>query len=303
MLTNKNQMGFFAKRMVYLLAWLASLVLLLILRFENVPVYVAIFAVVTFLCWYGAYHLSSAAAPAVDLNSADPLIEPPRVSALSVDRYFSHLVDNLQKNWMLCDSDLDHALATLRNVHHALLDAIDTAKSTGMLALNSMTSAANTGEVGRGFMTVSRDLISISEQSGKDLERMRDIIATAEQRLIRTRRILNNPLPDCLGQDNGATVSELVHSIAGVQGAQESLRIIAERYQRNNKSDVRWMQLGDAVRRLLNEVINVLYQFELRLNDVVSDLRLARLSGALSKNQLLEIKGRISSDMGSEGMI
>lgn len=297
-------MGYFAKRMVYLLAWLASLVLLLILRFENVPVYVAIFAVVTFLFWYAAYHLSASGNPVMDdMESAESLIDTPRVSALSVDRYFSHLVDNLQKNWLLCDSDLDHALATLRNVHHALLDAIDTAKSTGMLALNSMTSAANTGEVGRGFMTVSRDLISISEQSGKDLEQMRDIIAKAEQRMLRTSRIMNSPLADYIGHDNGRAISELVHSISSVQGAQESLRIIAERYQRNNKSDVRWMQLGDAVRRLLNEVINVLYQFELRLSDVVSDLRLARLSGTLSENQLLEIKGRMSSDMGSEGTI
>lgn len=303
MIAKKKQKGFLAKRIVYLLAWLASLALLLILRYENVPIYVAIFAVVTFLFWYSAYHLSSTGTPAMDMESTESFIETPRVSSLSADRYFSHLADNLNKNWLLCDSDLDHALATLRNVHHALLDAIDTAKSTGMLALNSMTSAANTGEVGRGFMTVSRDLISISEQSGKDLEQMRDIIAKAEQRMMRTRRIMSSPLVEHLALDNVQAISELVHSITNVQGAQESLRIIAERYQRNNKSDVRWMQLGDAVRRLLNEVINVLYQFELRLNDVISDLRLARLSGTLSKNQLLEIKGRMSSDMGSEGTI
>ena len=267
------------------------------------PVYVAIIAVVAFLFWYGAYHLSAAPAVDPDQELLDAQDLKSHQSALSVDRYFSHLIENLQKNWMLCDTDLDHAQSTLRNVHHALLEAIDTAKSTGMLALNSMASAANTGEVGRGFVTVSRDLVAISEQSGKDLEKMRDIISRTEQRLARTRRTMTSPLAACLEQNSSRSISDLVVAVANIQGAQEELRIIAERYQRNNKSDVRWLQLGDAVRRLLNEVINVLYQFELRLTDVVSDMRIARLSGTLSEKQLLEIKGRFSSDSGVEGMI
>ncbi len=287
--------------MVYLLAWLASLALLVILRLENVPAYVAIFAVVTFFFWYGAYHLSSSnVAVRPEPGHAELPIDLQRNIVSPVERYFSLLLESLQKNWMLCDSDLDHAQATLRNVHHALLEAIETAKSTGMLAVNSMASAASTGEVGRGFVTVSRDLVSISGQSGKDLEQMRDIIARAEQRLMRTRKLMNLPMEQSISRDNGSTVSDLVLSIAGIQGAQEDLRLIAERYQRNNKSDVRWLQLGDAVRRLLSEVINVLYQLELRLADVVSDMRLARLSGTLPKKQLLEIKGRFSSDSNPE---
>ncbi|RLT92557.1 hypothetical protein [Ketobacter sp.] len=303
MIDFRTQTGLIAKRLVYLLAWCSSLTLLVVLRLENAPVYVAVLAVVSFLCWYGAYHLAAGNAPGSELPVADSTHEPAYDQNGSVDRYFAHLIDNLQKNWMLCDTDLDHAQSTLRNVHHALLEAIETAKSTGMLALNSMASAANTGEVGRGFVTVSRDLVAISEQSGRDLEKMREIVARTEQRLLRTRRILSAPMANCLESGGGSSISELVVSIANIQGAQEELRVIAERYQRNNKSDVRWLQLGDAVRRLLNEVINVLYQFELRLTDVISDLRLARLSGTLSENQLLEIKGGFSSDRGAEGMI
>ncbi|MEE2731451.1 MAG: methyl-accepting chemotaxis protein [Pseudomonadota bacterium] len=303
MIDFRTQTGLIATRLVYLLAWCSSLALLVVLRLENAPVYVAVLAVISFLCWYGAYHLATGNAPGSELPVPDSAHDPDYDQSGSVDRYFTHLIDNLQKNWMLCDTDLDHAQSTLRNVHHALQEAIETAKSTGMLALNSMASAANTGEVGRGFVTVSRDLVAISAQSGQDLEKMREIIARTTQRLLRTRRIMSAPMVNCLEQDGGSSISELVVSIANIQGAQEELRVIAERYQRNNKSDVRWMQLGDAVRRLLNEVINVLYQFELRLTDVISDMRLARLSGTLSENQLLEIKGRFSSDRGAEGMI
>ena len=95
-------------------------------------------------------------------------------------------------------------------------------------------------------------------------------------------------------------MNDLAEVVSGVQRGQDSLRRIAERYQRNSKSDVRWLQLGDAVRRLLNEVINVLYQFELRLSDVISDMRLLKLSGTLPEHQMVEFKVRIGAEIGKE---
>ena len=85
-----------------------------------------------------------------------------------------------------------------------------------------------------------------------------------------------------------------------LQECQDGLRQLSDRYQKNLKSDVRWLQMGDAVRRLLNELINTLYQLELRLNDVLSDMRLMKLSGNLNSEQLLEIKGSIATIDGAD---
>jgi len=297
----KNQRSLIAQRTLYLLAWVASLALLVFLRLENASIQVAFVAVITCLLWYGAYKLSISERNNPNHGEVDfsAGANPGHVS--SVENYYCRLLESMEKNWLLCDSDLDQAQATLRNVHHALVDAIDNAKSTGMLALNSMVAAANTGEVGRGFVTVSRDLVSISEQSGQDLEKMNNVVAGAEQRLRKTRRLFDSPWTECIAAPGRQWVIELAESIACTQGAQEELRRIAERYQRSSKSDVRWLQLGDAVRRLLNELINVLYQFELRMMDVISDLRLVKLSGTLSENQLLEFKGGFSTGQAREG--
>lgn len=285
--------------MLYVLAWMTSLALLVLLRIEDAPAYVAMLAVATCFLWYGAYRMNSNPHPSVDdsalsESSAGSDFHRPH------EHYFQRLLGSLEKNWLLCDTDLDQARSTLRNVRHALIDAIDTAKSTGMLALNSMVAAANTGEVGRGFVTVSKDLVSISDQSGHDLARMKEVIAMAEVHLSQTRKLLDVPLVHYVYEPDPAALAELTAAIAGIQVGQEELRRIAERYQRNSKSDVRWLQLGDAVRRLLNEVINVLYQFELRLIDVISDMRLLMLSGTLPEEQLVEFKGRFGSSVVQE---
>ncbi len=276
-----------------MLAWLSSITLLLLLRVESVPIYVALLAVASCFLWYGSYKLSG------DSHQVSEDRSLPESSGTQAEaphlRYFARLLASLNKNWLLCDSDLDQARGNLRNVHHALVDAIDAAKSTGMLAVNSMIAATNTGEVGRGFVTVSKDLVSISDQSGQDLAKMKDVIAVTEVRLSQARRLLDVPLLDYVGEPASSPIAELAETVACIQSGQEQLRIIAERYQRNSKSDVRWLQLGDAVRRLLNDVINVLYQFELRLIDVISDMRLLALSGTLTGDQLIEIKDQIDS--------
>lgn len=287
--------GIIFKRTLYALAWVSSLALLLLLRIENAPAYVAMLAVVSSFLWYGAYKVNSP----VRGQAIERELSGATTSDSSItlhDQYFQRLISSLEKNWLLCDTDLDQAHGTLRNVHHSLIDAIDTAKSTGMLALNSMVAAASTGEVGRGFVTVSKDLVSISDQSGDDLLKMKDIVARAELRLSHTRRWMDTSLNEHLAHPGVTPLAELIEAVACVQSGQEQLRRIAEHYQRNSKSDVRWLQLGDAVRRLLNEVINVLYQFELRLIDVISDMRLLRLSGTLSGEQLIEFKGRIQTN-------
>lgn len=303
MTDSKLQNSYILQRLLYLFAWVGSLVLLIILRLENAPMHVALIAVITCFLWFGAYKLRGHEPLLSEQPVPDPIEGTTADTSLPIERYYARLIDSMDKNWLLCDTDLDQAQSTLRNVHHALIEAIDTAKSTGMLALNSMIAATNTGEVGRGFVTVSRDLVSISEQSGRDLQQMKIVVAGAQQRLLKTRNVLDEPWLKCLSGQGEHRVADLVESITCAQGAQEELRRIAERYQRSSKSDVRWLQLGDAVRRLLNELINVLYQFELRMTDVISDLRLVKLSSITTEKQLVEFKGRFSLEPAEEEII
>lgn len=293
------------KRILYLCAWAASLALLVVLRLENASVHVALVALLAVGFWFAAFKIRDWAPGAVlDLPPTDSGDESLMAQAHGtlVERYYVRLMDSLEQNWQLLELDLDQAQMTLRNVHHALVDAVDTAHSTGMLALNSMVTAAGTGEVGRGFITVSRDLVAISEKSGRDLQQMKDVVARTESKLVKARGLLSSPAPFVSAGQQDSSISELDSVVACACNAQEELRVIADRYRRNSQSDVRWLQLGEAVRRLVNEVINILYQFELRLSDVISDLRLVCLAGALPKQQLLEFQSRFDSKSGSKGL-
>lgn len=286
-------------RALYLCACLSSLALLILLLVEHSPVHVLVLALVGFGFWIAAFNRAdhSSAAPSLPLNVAELAAPDP---GQMVERYYSALLGSLARNWQLLDMDLDQAQSTLRNVHHALLDAVDTAHSTGMLALNSMLNAAGTGEIGRGFVTVSRDLVSISAQSCEDLQRMNDVVARAEKRMHRVRALFDTRVPQWARSEYDRLITELEGTSVCACNAQEELRMIVERYQKNSKSDVRWLQLGEAVRRLLNEVINILYQYELRSYDVISDLRLVCLSGHLPAHQLLELQSGIRSNPSAE---
>ncbi|MAR92423.1 MAG: hypothetical protein CML06_16320 [Pseudomonadales bacterium] len=284
-------------RLCYLLAWIGSLVLLFLMRQQQVPLYLALLAVAVCVAWYGAYRLrGQPPAP-----SSMPL-SPERAAATeevadgnSAELYFDRLLTGLSFSWRQCSLELDQAQSLLSNVRHALVEATANARSTGMLALNSMISAAHTGEVGRGFVTVSRDLVAISEQSSEDLASIERILTRVDARLGQTRGPLARPLSTYLDNPAAAPIQTFQDIVNQVQSAQESLRRIADRYQRSSQADVRWLQLGDAVRRLLNEVINVLYQFELRLTDVISDMRLLKLSGTLSAHQMSELQDHLNT--------
>jgi hypothetical protein len=286
------------------IAWFSSLAVLVMLRVESIPPYIALWVVVSYFMWFFAYKVASKerlVEPADPTN--DSFIEntgsPVQVSPHH--GYFNRLLTSLERNWVLCDADLDSSQTTLKNVHASLTQAIDMAKSTGLLALNSMASATNTGEVGRGFVTVSKDLVSISDQSSADLAVLKNVVAKAESKLVVTRTELDVPFTDYLQAPTLVSIKGLIDSLVYMQISQNELRDISERYQKNTKADVRWLQLGDAVRRLLNEVINVLYQLELRLTDVISDMRLLQLSGTLNPGQLVEFKGTVDVEGNTNG--
>src|SRR5690606_27337379 len=165
-----------------------------------------------------------------------------------------------------------------------------------MMAVNAMVSAASCGEVGRGFVSVSQDLIDISERSGHDLEKLRQLVRTLGAGLGRHALLLEQPLDFWMVSSAGLPVAELVKLRSEIDSCHKQLRFLSEHYRNSPQLDVRWLQLVDAVKRLLNELINTLYQLELHLDDVLSDMRLLKLAESPgATRQIVEIKDRMHS--------
>lgn len=255
--------------------------------------HIALMVMISYILWFFALQTKGASftvASTTENELDDPgKQDPPQVS------YYRALEQNLERNWTLFETDYEHSARTLKNTHAALVEAIDAAGSTGMLALNAMMAATQTGEVGRGFVTVSKDLVAISEQSIEDLNTLKHLINKADNALSGVAPAVKENVETYFCSSDQFPFKNMELLAFHLQECQDSLRRLAERYQKNLKSDVRWLQMGDAVRRLLNELINTLYQLELRLNDVLSDMRLLRLSGSLNDEQLLEIKGSLAT--------
>ena len=118
-------------------------------------------------------------------------------------------------------------------------------------------------------------------------------MASLSQDLVRLEVLLEHPLDFWIVSSAGLPVQELVKVRAELEHSQNQLRSLGDRYRRAPQLDVRWLQLGDAVKRLLNELTNTLFQLELHLDDVISDMRLLKLAeGSGSGQQIVEIKDR-----------
>jgi len=286
-----------SRKALMAVAGCGSLLVLLLLHFEGVSAGALILVGATFALWFVAARMALH-----PLNGMESELEiPAQESTLhlvqdtppfSIDHYYVRLFANLEFGWARFQHDHDHALHAMHNVERSLNRAIDVAESTGLLAGNAMMAAAQCGEVGRGFVSVSRDLIGIGEQSTEDLGRLRRMVRSFVAELHYCQALVENPLEFWLVSSAGLPVTELVKLRTEIERFQRELNLIGDRYRRAAQADVRWLQLGDAVKRLLSELINTLYQLELHLQYVLSDMRLLQLSHGMSQ-QIVEIKDRL----------
>ncbi|HVL02518.1 MAG TPA: hypothetical protein VM553_22010 [Dongiaceae bacterium] len=222
-----------------------------------------------------------------DTAPLDPMTDP-------LGRFFNHLLGSLDQTWLVFRKHFRHTEKSLHNVDASLQKAMELTRNTGLLAANAMVASASSGEIGRGFVTVSQDLIDISARSGGDLQRLQQLVSNLAHELDRLGSLVEHPLEFWVVSSAGLPVRELINLRAGIAVCQHELRALAERYRRSPQQDVRWLQLGDAIKRLLNELINTLFQLELHLDDVLSDMRLLKLAeGPGSGHQIVEIKDRI----------
>lgn len=272
----------------------SSMVVLVLLHFDGASAGALIMVVVTYILWL----VAARGIHEVDDLSGDSAKRPglaaavPPVQEHTLDHYFARLVANLEFGWSRFQQDHRHALHALHNVERSLDRAIDIAESTGLLAGNALVAAAEAGEVGRGFVTVSRDLMGISQQSREDLGRLRRMVRGFMLELAHCQLLVEHPLEFWMVSSAGLPTLELIKLRTEIERLQRELNIINDRYRQSRQADVRWLQLGDAVRRLLSELINTLYQLELHLQDVLSDMRLLQLSLGRVR-QIVEIKDRM----------
>jgi hypothetical protein len=222
---------------------------------------------------------------------------PEQQAFLSVPKpeleYFERLTSSLQHNWSLFKTDYAYCESTLKSGSKTVERAMDLATSTGLLALNSMFEAAKTGDIGKGFVMVSQDLIAISNRSAQDIEKLKSILSRLGNKLDSAHLVVAQPLDTYRTHPDRFPVATMEDLLLDIRIGQKDLTELAERHRRNPKLDVRWLQLGDAVRRLLNELTNALYQLEVRLEDVLTDMRLMRLSGTLGSELVNEINERL----------
>lgn len=284
-----------ARKALMAVALCSSVLVLLLLHFEGISAGAIIMTVITYLLWLLAARASLRGVSAIadaPVHDSNPLRSVPAQVEHNLDHYYARLLANLEFGWARFQHDHDHALHALHNVERSLGRAIDIAESTGLLASNALMSAAHCGEVGRGFVSVSRDLIGISEQSREDLGRLRRMVRSFVTELSYCRLLVEHPLEFWMVSSAGLPMTELVKLRTEVERFQRELNLIGDRYRRAQQADVRWLQLGDAIRRLLSELINTLYQLELHLQDVLSDMRLLQLSHGKAR-QIVEIKDRM----------
>ena len=115
----------------------------------------------------------------------------------------------------------------------------------------------------------------------------------------RSRALVEYPLDYWLVSTAGLPVADLVNLRTETHQLQQVLGTLSDRYRRRGSADVRWLQLGDAVKRLLAELTNTLYQLELHLQDVLPDMRLLQLNPQM-RQQIVEIKDRMQVSGGKE---
>lgn len=282
---------------VHILAWIASLAVLLQMRLAEQPLYLMVLVLSSYVLWCFAL-LSRGGKPVeedrVESGTAtSPASQPER-------EYYENLFAHLQRNWMLLNADFVHCEAALKTARKTVEKSMDSATSTGLLAINSMFEAARTGDIGKGFVMVSKDLVAISDQSQTDIDKIKLTISKLSNAIENCMPALALPLETYQRKPATFPMKALEDLHTHIRLGQRDLANLGERYRRNPKLDVRWLQLGDAVRRLLNELTNVLYQMEIRLDDVLTDMRLMRLSVTLDNELVREINSRLEEKRSME---
>lgn len=237
------------------------------------------------LSWGVTALLSQAAAtkPRPILPSAD--------SDRLIVEYHGRLLGELQQRHVSFESRRAHVSQVFLTMSRQLAKAVDLSRSTGLLAANAMMAATRCGEVGRGFVTVSKELSGISDTAEQDLQTLYLMVTRLQARLSHATPLLEGTPDSWL-----ASPTRIRHCVDGIHELHDVLSLAAgsvqqmlQRYQDEARMDVRWLQLGDSVRRVLLEIGDNLSALAEDMNRIVATARILALSQPLTAPQRIEL--------------
>lgn len=217
------------------------------------------------------------------------------VPSTPVTVYYINLLGDFQRHCWSFDQQRLHVLAIFLRMSQHLSKAADLSKSTGLLAANAMLAAARCGEVGRGFVTVSRDLSGISERSETDLQKLSNLVTRLHARM-QIVPVFDQPVARLWIEAQGAKLpmswspQALIDLDEYLVFASHTVQEMQERYQEDTRLDVRWLQLGDAVKRVLGELGDNLFNLRQAIDKVLAEWRILSISQPLNEMQLTELK-------------
>lgn len=279
----------------------ASLALLVFLYLnDQLPKDIVVYVALTYFIWVMAAWWSHDAQSKRQRNTVKTADyndqEKKLLGELSeVEKYFVRLLHSLDRSAEGLRFNLDQARQTTATMHTGIVRAHELAKNTGLLASNAMISASSCGEVGRGFVSVSKDLVKISERSEKDLVALEALLTGVVNLLKRSDLPLSHPGMGWIesqlsGSARGQVLACLEDLLISLQGYQETLREISEHYDTSSQLDVRWLQLGEAIKRVINELNQTLQALTESTENFAKEMRILQISDKLCETQLLEIK-------------
>ncbi|MCG8669183.1 MAG: hypothetical protein MI867_07190 [Pseudomonadales bacterium] len=285
----------------YLIPLTASAALLIYLFLDDkLPKEVLVYVGLTYFAWLAAAwwaHEHRFRVTGNTIKSADfDQQEKKLLSSMSeVEKYYVRLLHGLNEAAEMVEYSLKSAQQTTQRMHDGVTRAHELAKNTGLLAANAMMSASACGEVGRGFVSVSKDLVKISERSEKDLVRLDSLLGSVSNLLSSVSFVEQHPGlhwidQQLAGKETGGILIDLEELLIHLHGYQTTLGEISDNYETASQLDVRWLQLGEAIKRVINELNLSLLALTESSEKFAKEMRILQISDKLCETQLLEIK-------------
>ena len=192
--------------------------------------------------------------------------------------YLQTLSESFCRNLQRLQGDFRQTLTLLDRSSLAVEQAESLAASTELAAANAIISASGTGELGRGFVSVAKDMVDLGKVSKDDINVLTKCLNEAHG-------LLNNHLVD-LGQapetffknKNQLQAFELTGFIGQLKQIQDRLQALEHKYRGLNQYDVRWSQLHDSICNLVKHLAGALFKLEVSACEFLADFSLVNLS-------------------------
>jgi hypothetical protein len=212
-----------------------------------------------------------------------------------VEKYYFRLLISMNESTRMLAAHITNTLVILGRMDDRVDQAGDFAKNTELLAVNAMMSAVRCGEVGRGFVSVSKDLVGISKRAEHDLLRLSNLIQGLTSNLSTVGFLPENAALSWIELElEGNSEYPLTSVRCGAFHASVAacLRILDElhqAYESTSQLDVRWLQLGEAIRRVVTGLRDTLQSLLHIVENLTADVQLLSLTEHLDRQQLVEI--------------